>query len=100
MKISKHYDETLSHRFPSGDIATIRLGTFIEVDTVLDTASEEDIVKLSTKLFKRSYKLTKKDIKSIIKNDKLAQAVYEGIQTSVENMNDEEEARQVLEQDD
>jgi len=100
MKVSKHYDTTLSHKFPNGDIATIRLGTAIEVDSVLDTASDADIAKFSAKLSKQAYKLTMKDVKRIIKTDKLAQEVYAGLQSAVQSQEDEREAERLLEEDD
>jgi hypothetical protein len=99
MKISKHYDTTLSHRFPNGDIATIRLGTELEVDTVLDTASDKDIAKFSAKLAKQAYKLTMKDVKRVTKVDKLAKEVHAGLQSAVQSEEDEREAERLLEED-
>jgi hypothetical protein len=100
MKISKHFDTTLSHKFPNGDIATIRLGTAVEVDTVLDTASEEDIAKFASKLHKRVYKLTMKDVKFVIKKDKLAKAIHSGLEAAVQGEEDEAEADRILDEDD
>jgi len=100
MKISKHYDTTLSHKFPNGDIATVRLGTLLEVDTVLDTASDADIDKFSAKLAKQVYKLTMKDVKRVIKTDKLAKEVYVGLQEAIQSQENEREAERILEEDD
>jgi len=100
MKIAKHYDTTLSHKFPNGDIATVRLGTLIEVDTVLDTASDSDIDKFSAKLSKRTYKLTMKDIKRFSKEDPLVKAVCVGVQEGMQIVDTEKEAMRILEEND
>jgi len=99
MKISKHYDTTLSHKFPNGDIATVRLGTALEVDTVLDTASEADITKFSSILAKQVYKLTMRDVKRIVNTDPLAKEVYAGLQDAVKSQENEREAERILEED-
>lgn len=100
MKISKHYDTTLSHKFPNGDIATIRLGTAIEVDTVLDTAPASEIAKFSAKLSKRTYRLTMKDVKKVCAEDKLADEVYNGLQNAIKSSENEREAERILYEDD
>jgi hypothetical protein len=99
MKIFKIFDNTLSHKFPNGDIATIKLGTGLEVDTVLDTASEADIAKFSAKLAKQAYKLTMKDIKRVTKTDKLAREIYAGLQEAVKSQENEREAERILDED-
>jgi len=100
MKISKHYDTTLSHKFPNGDIATIRLGTALEVDTVLDTASDKDIAAFAAKLAKRAYKLTMKDVQRVIKTDALAKEIHVGLEDAVQGADDEREAERLLEEAD
>jgi len=100
MKISKIFDTTLSHKFPNGDIATIKLGTAIEVDSVLDTASDRDISTFASKLSKQAYKLTMKDMKRIIKEDKLAEEIYKGLQAAVQSEENEREAERLLDEDD
>ena len=96
MKIDKYFGITLAHKFPNGDIASIKLGTNTEVDTVLDTASEKDIIKFNTKLAKQTYKATMRDIQALIQKDELAKVVYEGLMDSLQNEKDEKEAEGLL----
>jgi len=100
VKISKHYDTTLSHKFPNGDIATMRLGTAVEVDTILDTASDADVAKFSAKLAKQVYKSTMKDVKRVVKLDKLAEEIYAGLQGAIKSQEDERDAERILDEDD
>lgn len=100
MKVFKNFETTFSHKFPNGEIASMKLGTAIEVDSVLDTASDADIAKFSAQLAKRVYKLTMKDIKNIIKKDKLAREIHNGIKAAVTSAEDEREAERILEEED
>jgi hypothetical protein len=100
MKVFKNFETTFSHKFPNGEIASMKLGTAIEVDSVLDTASDKDIAKFSDQLAKQVYKLTIRDLKKIIKKDKLAKEIYDGIHNAVKSADDEREAERILEEDD
>lgn len=96
MKIEKWYGITFSHKFSNGDIATIKLGTTHSVDSVLDSASDKEIAKFEAKVASKVYKATVKDLKRIIKNDEVAQAIMDSVESAVTGETAEEEALKVL----
>jgi len=96
MKIEKWYGMTFSHKFPNGDIATIKLGTGLMVDSVLDSASDKDIAKFAARLATKVYKGTVKDLQRVLKNDELAVAVMDSVQSAVSGETAEDEAIKIL----
>ena len=100
MKITKKFDLSLSHRFPSGDIATVKLGTIIELDAILDSTDDTVITKLHKSLAKQARKATQRDWKTVRAADPLAREVYQGLQDSMKNAEDEREAERILEEED
>ena len=91
MKISKDYGITLSHKFANGDIGSIRLGTRIEMDAILDAASDDVLDQLQRKLAKQARLATKADLKAAIKADKAVKEIYRGMQESEKEQREENE---------
>ena len=96
MKIEKWFGMTYSHKFPNGDIASIKLGTDVSVDSLLDSASDKDIAKFSAQVARKVYKATVSDLKRLVKNDAVAAAVMESIQSGVNGETADDEAMKVL----
>lgn len=97
MKIRKQFDISLSHKFPNGDIVSVKLGTVYESDAVMEDANQEAIDTHAAQLAEKTYKDTMKDLKRIMKKDKLIKSVYKGTKRAKQGENEEEEAAKLLE---
>jgi hypothetical protein len=97
MRIEKHFQITLSHKFPTGDIASMQLSTSREMDDLLDNAPDEEIAKFSDNLAKIVYDETMNDLKSIIKKDAVAKEIMLGIKHAIKDQKTTREAEEILE---
>jgi hypothetical protein len=98
MKIEKTFDFTLAHKFPDGSIASIKLGTTLTMESVLDNLEDSTIDSLSTQLAERVYKDTLGDLKRIVKKNKIAKAVFKGVRNAPRRVQAEEEASRILDE--
>lgn len=99
MRIKKVFQMTISHKFPNGDIASIQLGTTEEVDSLLDSAPEEELEKFSKSLADKVYKSTMSDLKTIVKKQPLVREIWTGMREAVKSQKDEREAEALLDED-
>ena len=99
MKIEKHFDFTFSHKFPNGDIASVRFGTLKEVESVYDSANNsKELIDFEDNLAKDVYERTMSDIKNVLKVNKVAKAIFKGIKESVRTEKIEQEAISMLDE--
>jgi len=99
MRIKKAFQMTLSHKFPNGDIASVQLGTTEEVDSLLDSASEEVIADFSDDLADKVFKATMSDLKRIVKGQPLIREVWMGMKDAVKSQKNEREVAALLDED-
>lgn len=98
MKMNKKFNVTLAHKFPNGDIVSIAFGTDYEIDSILDSAPEDELAKFDKSLAKQVYAATKKDIVRAVKQDTLVREVWQGIQAAVKSQLDERDAEKALDE--
>jgi hypothetical protein len=98
MKIEKSFDVTFSHKFITGDIATVKLGTRKTVESVYDSADKDAVVKFETELAEDVYQQTMDDVKNLIKKNQVAKQIFRGIKDAVRAEKDEAAAEKILDQ--
>ena len=97
MKIDKSFDITISHKFPNGDIVSLRFGTSKQIENVLDDADAEVIKKLERDLSKQVVRSTYLDIKREIKGEPVIKSVIDSIPRAVKSEEAELKALKKLE---
>jgi hypothetical protein len=96
VKIEKTFDVNISHKFPNGDIVSIRFGTTRAIDSIMESAPEESIDKFSRDLFMKVYRSTKADMKLASKKDALIREVVIGMKEAVKSQENERESEEIL----
>ena len=84
----KTFEISLSHKFPTNDVATMRIGTTIDV-------SESKIS--DEKLAAQVYSDTIADLQAIIKKDRIAKEIWKGMKATLKRAKDERDAEKELE---
>jgi len=96
VKVEKTFDINISHKFPNGDIVSIRFGTTRAIDSIIESAPDEEIEKFSKALFMKVYQSTKSDMKRAAKQDTLVREVVLGLKDAVKSQEDERKSEELL----
>jgi len=85
MKIDKSFDITVSHKFPNGDIVSLRFGTSKQIENVLDDADAEVIKQLERDLSKQVMLSTYKDIQRAMKKETVIKLIIDSIPRAIKS---------------
>lgn len=96
MKLEKTFDINISHKFPNGDIVSIRFGTTRAIDSIMESAPDEEVEKFSKELFIKVYQSTKGDMKRAAKQDMLVREVVLGLKDAIKSQVDERASEELL----
>jgi hypothetical protein len=96
MNIEKVFEITLSHKFPDGNIASVKMGTRREIMGLLEGAPEEEIIKISQQLAESLYNETMENLKQNAKKNPIIREVVAGIRESLKIEENEREAEKAL----
>jgi hypothetical protein len=96
MEIEKTFEFTLSHRFPNGDIASVKFGTRENITNILADAKPKELIKLENELAEKVYEDTMSDLKKAVKESKIIKEIWRGMKAAVKSQKDERDAEKIL----
>ena len=85
MRIDKFFDITVSHRFPNGDIVSLKFGTSKQIDNILDDADSAVIKKLERDLSKQVITSTYRDMQREVKDKRIVKEVMDSIPRAIKS---------------